>query len=410
MRMYSSVVTMAAVTLLNGRLRRKPVSRQPAVAGQPTEAGLSHQVESTGPFTGDDVTIVVPVLDNPDGAARLGETTGVAKVVVVDDGSTPPLAAATVRHHRPAGPAAARNAGARLVGTDLIAFVDSDVLLEPGWLEELLPLFADPHVAMAAPRVLAAPGRGALARYEADRCPLDLGPDPVSIRPGAPLGFVPSAAIVVRRSALTDVGGFDEELRYGEDVDLVWRLVAAGWTVRYHPAAVVRHRSRESLRAWLRQRYGYGTGHGALAHRHPGVLAPVWLSQTNAAAFALYASGHPAAGAAIAAGISGLLRQPDVRAAEALAVAARGHIGAARLTAAAMRRAWWPAALITRRGRVLLALSLLPCLVRAAGRSGDLDRGRWLILRIADDLAFGAGVWTGCVRHRSVEPLLPILE
>jgi len=363
------------------------------------------------PFTVNDVTVVVPVLDNPGGAARLGETAGVAKVVVVDDGSTPPLAAAAVRHHCPAGPAAARNAGARLARTDLIAFVDSDVLLEPGWLEELLPLFADPQVAMAAPRVLAAPGRGAVARYEADLCPLDLGPHPVSIYPGSPLGFVPSAAIVVRRTALSDVGGFDEELRYGEDVDLAWRLVAAGWTVRYHPAAVVRHSSRESVMPWLRQRYGYGTGHGALARRHPSVLAPVRLSRWNAAAFALYGAGHPVAGAAVAAArMSGLLRHPNLPVPEALAVAGRRHLAAALLLASAMRRAWWPAALLTPRGRVMLALSVLPCLVNAAGRLGDLDRARWLLLRLADDLAFGAGVWAGCVRHRSVEPLLPVLQ
>ena len=264
---------------------------------------------------------------------------------------------------------------------------------------------------MVAPRVLAAPARGALARYEADQCPLDLGPEPVSFHPGAPLGFVPSAAIVVRRTALSDVGGFDEGLKYGEDVDLVWRLVEAGWTVRYQPSAVVRHRSRESLKAWLRQRYGYGTGHGALARRHPGVLGPVTLSRWNAAAFALYGAGHPVAGAAIAATrMSGLLRQPDLPLPEALAVAGRRHFGAGLLIASAMRRAWWPAALLTSRGRAMLALSLLPCLVGAASRPGDLDRVRWLLLRLADDLAFGAGVWVGCARHRIVEPLLPVVR
>ena len=48
---------------------------------------------------------------------------------------------------------------------------------------------------------------------------------------------MPTAALVVRRAVLED--GLDTALRYGEDVDLVWRLHDAGWRVRYDPAVVV---------------------------------------------------------------------------------------------------------------------------------------------------------------------------
>jgi N-acetylglucosaminyl-diphospho-decaprenol L-rhamnosyltransferase len=50
------------------------------------------------------------------------------------------------------------------------------------------------------------------------------------------------AAVLLRTAALRDVGDFDEDFfLYYEDTDLSWRLRAAGWTVRYEPAAVVRH-------------------------------------------------------------------------------------------------------------------------------------------------------------------------
>jgi N-acetylglucosaminyl-diphospho-decaprenol L-rhamnosyltransferase len=50
------------------------------------------------------------------------------------------------------------------------------------------------------------------------------------------------AAVLLRMSALRVVGDFDEDFfLYYEDTDLSWRLRAAGWTVRYEPAAVVRH-------------------------------------------------------------------------------------------------------------------------------------------------------------------------
>jgi N-acetylglucosaminyl-diphospho-decaprenol L-rhamnosyltransferase len=50
------------------------------------------------------------------------------------------------------------------------------------------------------------------------------------------------AAVLLRTAALQEVGDFDEDFfLYYEDTDLSWRLRAAGWTVRYEPAAVVRH-------------------------------------------------------------------------------------------------------------------------------------------------------------------------
>ena len=75
------------------------------------------------------------------------------------------------------------------------------------------------------------------------------------MRPGSPVAYVPTAALVVRRELAT----FDPDLRYGEDVDLVWRLVAAGHEVRYEPRVEVRHREPTGWTAALRRRHRYGT-------------------------------------------------------------------------------------------------------------------------------------------------------
>ncbi|MBF6096422.1 glycosyltransferase family 2 protein, partial [Nocardia cyriacigeorgica] len=83
-------------------------------------------------------------------------------------------------------------------------------------------------------------------------------------------------------AALAELGGFDERLRFGEDVDVVWRLTDAGHLVRYHPAAVVTHRPRATLGSWLRQRYDYGTSAAPLARRHPGRLACARVSAWHA--------------------------------------------------------------------------------------------------------------------------------
>ena len=254
-----------------------------------------------------DVTVVVPALVF--GHSALAEIVrccrGVADVIAVDDGSDPPVVAAdgarVLRLRTNAGPAVARNAGLGAVTTPLVAFVDTDVRLEPGWLEPLFGHFADDRVALVAPRVASAPGAGPVARYEQGHSPLDLGPEPGRIAPGTRLSYVPAAAIVVRTEALRAIGGFDRSLRFGEDVDAVWRLVEAGWRCRYEPTVTVHHRPRGSWRGLVAQRVAYGSSAAALARKHPGALAPLRVSGWSAGVWALLGTGHPA----LAAGVVG---------------------------------------------------------------------------------------------------------
>jgi mycofactocin system glycosyltransferase len=407
------------VRRLDSWLAGEPVGDAPssvALARRLLDSGIVHPSLSSGMltpagmFTPADVTVVIPVKDNDSGVARVREAVGeVASVLVVDDGSASPVPDAKLRHEIPAGPAAARNTGLRLAGTELVAFLDADTVPEPGWLSAVLPMFDDPGVAAVAPRIRSSPGSDVIARYERERSSLDMGDRPAAVRPMSRVGYVPSAALVVRRSVLSDVDGFDEALRFGEDVDLVWRLIAGGHTVRYQPESVVHHEPREDLRSWLRQRFDYGTSAAPLARRHPGLLTPARMSRWSALAWALAAAGRPLSGLAVAVVTASLLPRKlrGVPAAESLRLAGIGHLGAGRLLADATRRAWWPLALLTRWGRRALLLSLLPCLAEAVASPHELDRLRWAALRLADDFAYGAGVWAGCLRHRTIAPLLP---
>src|SRR5699024_75911 len=137
-------------------------------------------------------------------------------VIVVDDGSADPAVVAAVaerhgarllQHRYNCGPAAARNTGldARGLGEaerPVVAFLDSDCEVPPGWLAHLLRHFDDPRVGAVAPRVRPRHDHeSVLTRYEDVRSALDMGTRPELVRPGARLGFVPSAALVVRRAA-----------------------------------------------------------------------------------------------------------------------------------------------------------------------------------------------------------------
>lgn len=346
--------------------------------GHPERSGLAmHR------YTPDDVTIVTPQLRGV--AADDGR-------VIVDDGSVPPIAGATRRLPENRGPAAARNAGRTLVTTPLIAFVDADVELLDDigvqcWLTPLLPHFDDDRVGLVAPRVAGEPGS-----------PIDLGTQSARIRAGTRVSYVPGAAIVMRTSAFDAVGGFDEQMRFGEDVDLVWRLDAAGWACRYEPASTVWHEPRRSERDRLRQHVGYGTSAAPLALRHPRKLSPVRTNGWTASAWVLGVLGHPIAGAALATGSAAALvpRLTDVPPATSLRLAMTGHLAAARQFASAIRRVWWPivaiAAVVSRRARVVAvgAVALDP---EAA----------------LHDVAYGWGVWKGMIAHRTLRPIVPRL-
>ena len=424
--------TPAGRALVDRLAAGQPVPRSTgaqSLARRLLDAGLAHPRPPVTAST-PEVAVIIPVRNDAAGLeATLMALPDGAAVVVVDDASTDAAGlSAGVKHPGTTvlrradqgGPAAARNDGWRATGTPLVAFVDANCEPEPGWLDIVLPHFADPQVAAVAPRIVppAGPGDGgALAAYEAVASPLDLGIREANVRPGSPVPYVPTAALVVRRSALEELDGFDERLTVGEDVDLVWRFVAAGWTVRYEPRAIVRHPIRRSWAARLQQRFRYGTSAAPLAHRHGWAVAPAAVSSWTAGAWALAVAGHPLLGLATAASSMAALRR-QVPGAEAVRLAGLGHLRGGLALARALRRAWAPAAVVLamtgrrrRSARSALAVAIaVPGLVDWFQRRPRLDPARFAALRLADDLAYAGGVWAGCARERSARALLPDLR
>src|SRR5439155_26629907 len=127
-------------------------------------------------------------------------------------------------------------------GTRLVAFVASDVAVDPGWLARLVVQFGDPGLEVAAPRVQALRDRGGLlTEYEARHSSLDMGPRAGLVGVGRAVPYVPSAALVMRTAGPER---FDPALPIGEDVDFVWRIAARGGRVLYGPGAAGRHDRR----------------------------------------------------------------------------------------------------------------------------------------------------------------------
>lgn len=424
-------LTPAAAEMITGRDLVVDSAASAALGAHLLGAGLADPVAGALPPLGlDRVTVVIPVRDRPGPLRRLLASlpAGVAEVIVVDDASRDPgpVAAAAraanatlIALGRNVGAAAARNAGLARAGTEFVAFVDSDAVLEPDCLPTLLRHFADPELALAAPRVLglqtARPN--AITRYENARSSLDLGAEAALVRPRTAIGWVSSTCLVGRTTALAD--GFDPDMRVGEDVDLVWRLVESGHRVRYEPGAVVRHEHRTRLVPWAARKFFYGTGAAPLARRHPDEIAPAvlppWGVLVLVAAIAQRRWSLPT--------IAVTTLVVTDRIARRIGHVSRPRAIAARLTAeglaatagqgiALLLRHWWPVTVVAaaasprvRRAAAVAAVADTAWeWVRVRPR---LDPVRFAFIRRLDDAAYGAGVWWSAVRGRSARPLLP---
>ncbi len=196
---------------------------------------------------------------------------GPVELVVVDNGSTDGSIEAlhaelpvvrVVRSPGNVGYARAANLGIAATRAPIVAVLNPDLVLEPGAAKALVArLEREPRLAACGPRlrnpdgtvypsartmpsIPVAVGHGAARaveprrnRFTARYRQLDADPDVPRL-----VDVVSGAAIWLRRSALDEVGGWDERyFMYLEDTDLCWRLRRAGWDVAYEPSAVVHH-------------------------------------------------------------------------------------------------------------------------------------------------------------------------
>ena len=418
-------------TTLDALLAGPGTPLSPAVQkllGRLLATGIVHPVPSTAQLQLADVAVVIPHRDHPDALAALLDQLPIdqfADVTVVDDASPRRLildhpAVRVIPRSVSGGPGVARQQGWPTSSADILLFVDADVDVSNADWRALLAHFDDPNVAAVAPRVGSARGATVLEVYEAERSPLDLGPTPANVRPRTRVSYVPTATLMVRRAALENVGGFDRGLRVGEDVDLIWRLAAAGHTVRYEPSVEVFHQPRTSWPALARQRYAYGSSAALLAKRHPEAITPFEASPYSAAAWALAVVGGrwgTAAGLATAAASTVALapklkgRVPDPWS-EAVRLAGKGNMYVGLLSAEATRRAWMPLALVGsvashRLRRATLAAAVVPPLWEWLRDRPRLDPVRWVAARNLDDAAYCAGVWKGMAAKRSLAAIRP---
>jgi len=149
-------------------------------------------------------------------------------------------------------PGAARNLACRNVATPLIAFVDSDCLADPNWVERILAAHqADDwiiggSVGVANPEFI--PGWASF-----------LNEFSLWLRTGPPrhLADIPTCCISFKREAIDQFGPFLES-RYCEDTDLNWRAAIAGRPPLFQPDIHVRHVNPRGFFSLLHKQLEHG--------------------------------------------------------------------------------------------------------------------------------------------------------
>jgi cellulose synthase/poly-beta-1,6-N-acetylglucosamine synthase-like glycosyltransferase len=194
------------------------------------------------------------------------------EVVVVDDGSADATPAIALQYGfrlistENRGLSSARNTGLQAAMGEIVAYIDDDAYPDPHWLTYLAATFlGTKHVGVGGPNY-APPGDGLIA-------------DCVANAPGGPLHVmlsdheaehIPGCNMAFRRAALQAIGGFDPQFRTaGDDVDVCWRLQQHGWTIGFHPAAMVWHHRRNSVKTYWKQQKGYGRAEALLERKWP---------------------------------------------------------------------------------------------------------------------------------------------
>jgi GT2 family glycosyltransferase len=193
------------------------------------------------------------------------------EVIVVDDGSTdetPQILkdfSGIYLRQTNAGPAAARNRGARLAQHELIYFLDSDCVPCPDWLEKILSGFDDPSIGVVAGGYAIANEQELLARCIHREILYRYGRMPEFPR------FFGSYNFCVRRDVFEKTGGFDENYRHpsGEDNALSYKILNAGHRIRFVPGAKVKHYHTDKVKKYLREQFRHGFWRARIYLTHP---------------------------------------------------------------------------------------------------------------------------------------------
>jgi lipopolysaccharide/colanic/teichoic acid biosynthesis glycosyltransferase/glycosyltransferase involved in cell wall biosynthesis len=194
------------------------------------------------------------------------------EVIIVDDGSTDDTALIAQRYFvsviqkKNEGPAAARNAGARIAKGSLLAFTDADCAPSPTWLSDLAQRFSNPEVVGV---------KGAYRTNQIELVPrfvqLEYEYKYVRMLQQYTIDFIDTHSAAYRKEVFSHNGGFDESFPVPsvEDQEFSFRLARKGYRLVFEPDAVVFHQHDRNVSEYLQRKFGIGYWKAFMLHWIP---------------------------------------------------------------------------------------------------------------------------------------------
>jgi len=195
---------------------------------------------------------------------------GFFEVIVMDGGSKDatvkiaekfPIKVVSIRLNAPA----AYNYAMKIAVNPILGFIDADAKVEPQWLNKLTPNLSDSKVAGVS---------GGIETWNADnQWARSIGYELKNRykRIGKYTGRIATMNLLIKKAAIEEVDGWDEQLPSQYDTDLGFRISAKGYKIAYEPSAVCYHFNRPTLRTYYRQQLQYGKNTLKLYFKHGGL-------------------------------------------------------------------------------------------------------------------------------------------
>lgn len=161
---------------------------------------------------------------------------------------------------------AAYNHALKLISNEVVGFIDSDAKVEKEWLNKLINYLDGPQVAGASGNIETWNKKNPWAR--------SIGYD-LKNRYARLKKYVVRVAtmnLLLKKSVIEEVGGFDENLPSQYDTDLGFRITSKGFKIVYEPSAKCYHFHRSTVNGYFRQQLQYGKNTTKLYFKHAELI------------------------------------------------------------------------------------------------------------------------------------------
>jgi cellulose synthase/poly-beta-1,6-N-acetylglucosamine synthase-like glycosyltransferase len=161
---------------------------------------------------------------------------------------------------------AAYNYALKMIRNEVLGFIDADAKVEKEWLNKLVPYLDDPQVAGVS---------GGIETWNEDNpwarsIGYDLKNRYARLRKNAVR--IATMNLLLKKSIVEDVGGFDEKLPSQYDTDLGFRITSRGYKILYESNAKCYHFNRSTVKAYFRQQLQYGKNTTKLYLKHSELI------------------------------------------------------------------------------------------------------------------------------------------